>query len=243
MNEQTILFDLDDTLVHCNKYFFRIIEQLAEDLAERFPHFCTSDEVKEKQLELDLASVHINGFTTEHFPESFVDTYRYFCRKAGTNPEADMEEQYRQLAKSVYDMPIEPYPSMIETLEALQKDGHELVLYTGGVEEVQLRKVHQLGLEAFFADRIHVASHKNSQFLNRIIEQEKWLRSRTWMVGNSLRTDIVPALENGIHAVFIPAEQEWQYNVVDVQATPSGVFETVSSLSAVPGLIRAFASV
>ncbi len=237
--EQTIIFDLDDTLVHCNKYFFQIIEQFTADLSDRFHSGITASEVKAKQLELDLASVHVNGFTTEHFPQSFVDTYRYYCRESGTEADPSLEKAYRTLAKSVYDMPIEPYPRMIETLERLQRDGHELVLYTGGVEEIQSRKVNQLGLEAFFADRIHVTAHKNSAFLNQIIEQENWLRSRTWMVGNSLRTDIVPALENSIHAVFIPAELEWQYNVVNVNTTPAGVFETVSSLSEVPSVIHA----
>lgn len=241
--QQTVIFDLDDTLVHCNKYFFGIIDQFAAELAELFSHSCTTNDVKNKQLELDIASVHVNGFTTEHFPQSFVDTYHYYCREYGMMPDTTLEQHYRELAKSVYEMPIEPYPSMIETLEALQNDGHQLVLYTGGVEEIQLRKVNQMGLEAFFANRIHVTAHKNSHFLNQMIEHENWLRSRTWMVGNSLRTDIVPALENGIHAVFIPAKLEWQYNVIEVHSEPSGVFETVANLSDVPALIRAHSHV
>jgi putative hydrolase of the HAD superfamily len=60
------------------------------------------------------------------------------------------------------------------------------------------------------------------------------------MIGNSLRTDIVPALESGIHAIFIPADNEWNYNIVEVKSEPAGAYLTISSLNQVPNAINAY---
>lgn len=241
MKPQTIFFDLDDTLVHCNKYFDLVIHRFAKLLADWFSSGRLAPEtVKRKQLELDLASVEVNGFTTEHFPQSFVDTYLYFSRSLDRAPRQAEQDQVRALGKSVYDMKIEPYPHMVETLQTLQDEGHLLYLYTGGVPEVQFKKVVHLGLEAFFGDRIHVTRHKTNEAMEEMLSRLKVNREASWMIGNSLRTDIVPALEAGIHAVYIPASIEWQYNIVKVESRPQGAYLTLSSLKEVPDAIRSY---
>ncbi|MNN57615.1 hypothetical protein D3C81_1726100 [compost metagenome] len=60
------------------------------------------------------------------------------------------------------------------------------------------------------------------------------------MVGNSLRTDIIPGLEQGTHVIYIPAPNEWHYNVVDITVKPKGAFLTLSSLNQVPEAIHGY---
>ena len=58
------------------------------------------------------------------------------------------------------------------------------------------------------------------------------------MVGNSIRTDIVPAIEQSINAIYIPAEVEWKYNEVDIKVEPKRAFYRVRSLQEVPDVIN-----
>jgi putative hydrolase of the HAD superfamily len=241
MKKQTLLFDLDDTLIYCNKYFDFVIDQFA-DLMEMWFHSypIAIQEIKEKQAQIDLERVLTSGFAPDHFPQSFVDTYEFFADSTGREKLADEIERLLELGKGVYGHSIEPYPFMIETLSELEAEGHELHLYTGGEVTIQMRKVTEGGLQRFFGDRIHVARHKTIDFLEALIQKHGFDRTSTWMIGNSLRTDVTPALKAGIHTIYMPAVQEWSFNIVDVDVEPQGAFLTLSSLREIPEAIRSY---
>jgi putative hydrolase of the HAD superfamily len=241
MTKQTILFDLDDTLIHCNKYFDLVAEQFADLMETWFHgHHLSMEEVKKKQAEVDLQRVLVSGFAPDHFPQSFIDTYQYYTELTGRPQSKEEIRQLSELGASVYGHSIEPYPYMEETLRELQAQGHELHLYTGGEPSIQMRKVTEAGLERFFQDRIHITRHKNVEFLESLIVRHAWNRTQTWMIGNSLRTDVTPALKCGLHALFMPAAQEWIYNQVEVDVTPAGAYFTLSSLKEIPGTIAGY---
>ncbi|MEO3947861.1 HAD family hydrolase [Gorillibacterium sp. CAU 1737] len=241
MLSQNILFDMDDTLSHCNIYFDMVIDQFSDQLTTWFAAYSlTADAVKDKQYELDTAGVIQQGFTEDHFPISLVETYRHFSKMTG-RPESEEEvEGLLALGKSVYDRNVEPYPDMVETLTALRDQGHRLFLYTGGVESIQKRKVETLRLGDFFGERIFIRQHKNSAALEAILSENGFDRARTWMVGNSLRTDILPALERGIKAIYVPAIREWDYNIVELTTKPPGAYFTVPTLKDVPGTVESY---
>lgn len=214
-----LLFDLDDTLIHCNKYFDLVIDQYAELMVTWFAsHRLSKADVKAKQLELDLAGIHIEGFTAERFPESFADTYDHYSALFGRELSAEERQRVLDLGYTVYDSEFELYPDVVDTLFRLQAEGHSLSLYTGGVETIQRGKVEKVNLGPFFEDRIYVAQHKNQDALEGILQSTDFDRSRTWMIGNSLRTDIVPAIACGIGAIYIPALSSWAYDEVDAPA-------------------------
>ncbi|WP_438446195.1 HAD family hydrolase [Gorillibacterium sp. sgz5001074] len=238
MMPQTILFDLDDTLIHCNKYFDAVLDQFADLLSVWFgAHRLGLEDIKKKQLEIDIAGVNIHGFTTDHFPVSLVKTYEYFSNLYGRERSQAEEEELLALGKSVYDLEVEPYPSMVETLDRLQADGHRLYLYTGGVTAHQHKKIKSVQLEKYFGDRIFVRQHKTAEALEEIVREMSFDRSSTWMIGNSIRTDVVPALKAGLNCIHIPAIQEWEYNNVEITEEPKGVFLRLQALSEVPDAI------
>jgi putative hydrolase of the HAD superfamily len=239
--KQTILFDLDDTLIHCNRYFFMIIDQFAEWMADRFRREGLDPaEVRRVQAELDIAGVQVVGFDSEHFPRSFVETYRHFAARFGAKPAREDEETVWRLGRSVYELETEPYPHMEETLKRLQEEGHELHLYTGGDPEIQRRKIDRFGLQRFFGSRIHIRRHKDEKALEEIASTCGFDRSRTWMIGNSLRTDVIPALKAGIHAIHVQAEKEWQYNIARIDVEPKGAFIRLKRLKDVPDAIAGY---
>lgn len=241
MSKQTILFDMDDTLIYCNKFFDLVIDQFADQMETWFHGYPFSlEELKKKQAQIDLERVILNGFSPDHFPQSFVDTYEYYSDMTGRAKSQEEIERLRALGSSVYGHSIEPYAHMEETLSELQADGHMLHLYTGGDPAIQMRKVTEAGLERYFADRIHITRHKNVEFLNGLIRSHGFDRKNTWMIGNSLRTDILPALKNGIHAIFMPVEREWEYNQIEIDVKPAGAYFTLTSLSQIPETIRRY---
>lgn len=238
LTEQTILFDLDDTLIHCNKYFDAVLDQFADLVSTWFAasHLPVST-IKQKQLEIDIAGVNIHGFTIDHFPVSLVETYRYFSDVLGRSRSKAEEDQLLALGKSVYELQVEPYPGMAETLESLNAQGHELHLYTGGIASHQHKKIKSVQLERYFGDRIYVRQHKTAEALEEIVLKKGFDRARTWMIGNSIRTDVMPALKAGIHCIHIPAITEWEYNNVEITEKPKGLFLRLPTLQSVPAAI------
>jgi len=236
-----LLFDLDDTLIHCNKYFDLVIDQFAELMADWFRSYGIAKEAfKEKQQELDLAGIQKSGFAAERFPESFAETYDHFSALYGRESDPGERERLLDLGYTVYDSEFELYPDVVETLTRLKQEGHVLSLYTGGDQTIQTKKVEKVNLSPFFEDRIFVAKHKNSEALEQILSALGADRSLTWMIGNSLRTDIVPAIACNIGAVYIPPLSSWAFDLVDVPVEKWERLLRVSSIDEVPAAISAY---
>ncbi|TYP72517.1 HAD family hydrolase [Paenibacillus methanolicus] len=241
MTKQQILFDLDDTLIYCNKYFYHVIDQFVDSMTMWFGGYgLTEMVIREKQTEIDLAGVHADGFKSDHFPESFIGTYRYFASLYGRALSSVEEDFLWKLGRSVYEHQVEPYPHMEETLDALATSGHELHLYTGGELLIQERKIKAMQLERYFDKRIYVRSRKNIEAMEDIIATGGFDRATTWMIGNSIRTDIVPALTAGIHAIHMKTDSEWVFNIVGIDVAPKGAFFTLEALKEVPDTIHGY---
>ncbi|WP_410511038.1 HAD family hydrolase [Paenibacillus sp. BR2-3] len=239
---QQVIFDLDDTLVHCNKYFDLILGQYFEMMSDWFKDFGpTTGELRSKQVEIDVETVSASGLASDNFPKSLIATYRFFCTKFGRPAEAFQEQQLMKLGLSVYDQEIEAYPGMVETLDTLKQEGHNLYLYTGGDDTIQKRKIEQMKLDAYFDDRIFIRKHKNVESLEEILASHQFDRKRTWMIGNSLRTDVLPAVTAGINSIYLKQQNEWLYNLIELQREMQQAVMTISSIREVPPVIRSSA--
>lgn len=235
---QQILFDLDDTLIYCNRYFFRAIHECTSLIQDWINHpVVTYEKIKTMHSFIDTKLISETGFKSDHFPQSFVDTYLHFSQLVERKPVKNEVEQLWDKGRAVYFHQTEPYPHMQETLQHLQDEGHELHLYTGGEPDIQWRKINDMGLESFFNTRIHIRQKKNTAALEQLLTDLKLPRSQTWMIGNSIRNDIVPALSSGIHAIHVEVPEEWAYNIVSVNVTPKGEFITVKGLHEIPAII------
>lgn len=234
-NTFNLLFDLDDTLIHCNKYFDMVIEQFLEWMESWFrPHRLNKEEIKKTQQQFDLAGIQVAGFSADRFPMSFAETYDYYSNLCARKPDPRERQKIIELGYTVYDSEFELYPDVVETLVHLQEAGHKLSLFTGGVEPIQRSKVEKVNLLPFFENRIFVAQHKNSHALERILNSMAFDRATTWMIGNSLRTDIIPAIECGIGAVYIPPLSEWAFDQIEVPVKETDRFVRLQSIQQVP---------
>ncbi|MCR2802855.1 HAD family hydrolase [Paenibacillus soyae] len=240
--KQHILFDLDDTLIYCNKYFFYVVDQFVDAMTTWFggSSLVTSGAIRDKQTEIDIALIGETGFKSEHFPQSFLETYIYFSDLTGRKRSAVEKDFLWKLGISVYEHETEPYPNMEHTLDELANAGHELHLYTGGELLIQQRKIDRMGLERYFSSRIYIRQKKNNDALEQILKTGQFDRDHTWMIGNSIRTDVVPALTAGIHAIHMRMQEEWQYNLVQIDVKPRGAFFTLDQLKDVPETIHRY---
>ncbi len=212
-----LMFDLDDTLIHCNIYFDQVIDRFVDLMEQWFTNnVIPREEIKKTQLEFDLAGIQSKGFKAERFPESFLETYEFYCHLTGRSTRTEEQSSLWRLGYSVYDSDFRLYPHVFQTLNQLQREGHVLHLYTGGDSKIQRKKVEKVNLAPFFHNRIFVAQHKNSEALEAILREHDIHRESSWMIGNSYRTDIIPALECEIGAIYIPPISSWAFDQVPI---------------------------
>jgi putative hydrolase of the HAD superfamily len=238
-NQQTLIMDLDDTLVHCNKYFKESKKKFVSQMQKWFKAL-SKKEIIQKHSEIDLKSVEKYGLQSSVYPDTYVETYKYFCKKFGRKMEEKEIKQVRRIGERVFQQKVQPLPYMKEVLNKLREDGHQLYLFTGGDLENQRRKIKQLDLGTYFENRVFIFEHKNINALKKVLKKIKPEMNSTWMIGNSLKTDIKPAIELGINAIHIPSEIEWSYNIVDIEVEPRGVFAELKSLLHLPDYLREF---
>ena len=196
-----LLIDADDTLWENNVYFERVIDQFIAHLDH--PHL-THVEVREviNEIERDRAREH--GYGTASFTRNL---HTAFERLA---PERSSEMDFawiNGLGRSITEHDIEVIEGVPETLEYLQ-DRHRLVMFTKGNQEEQMRKKERSGLGAFFHD-VRVVKEKDAATYEAMATELASPKRDIWMIGNSPRSDINPALTAGLNAVWIPHDATW----------------------------------
>ena len=116
------------------------------------------------------------------------------------------------------DHPIEFLPDVPQTLQYLSTR-HRLILVTKGAIEEQSGKIERSGLKEYF-EATEIVAEKNSEVYDSLVEKHRLSRNSTWMIGNSPRSDINPALAAGLHAVFVPHGDTWILEHEEVNAAP-----------------------
>ena len=218
-------FDADDTLWE-NEVFYRLTE---EQFTGLLTDFADPDHLSERLLAAERRNLGHYGFGIKGFTLSMIETAIEV-----TNGRVPSEIIGRILAagRELHSHPIEVLPHAAETLEGLS--GHyEVVLITKGDLFDQERKLAQSGLGDFF-DAVEIVSDKTSDTYRRIFSGQT--EGSAMMVGNSVKSDIVPAIDAGYWGIHVPHDLEWD---IEKAALPdrSPYFRQIGSLGELPGLI------
>lgn len=196
-----LIFDADDTLWENNIYF----ESAFDEFVAFLDHSTmTGDEVRGVLDEIELVNNRIHGYGSLNFGRNLRECYRRLAQRA-IEP-ADLE-QVMGIATRIMQHPIELLPDVKETLEYLAVR-HDLLLFTMGHPEEQKLKIDQSGLAIYFGHTA-IVKEKDSASYRRLVSGNRLDPARTWMIGNSPKSDINPALEAGIGAVYVPHERTW----------------------------------
>lgn len=205
---QFLLIDGDDTLWENNVYFEQAIEEFIDFLAHSS---MTRGQVRASLDEVERMNVTVHGYGSAAFTKNLQQTYE---RLADRDLRADDIEHVLQLGQRIANQPVQLIPHVAETISYLA-DRHDLMLLTKGHPEEQRLKIERSGLESRFA-AIAVVDEKGVQTYRAIVQERHLDPTRTWMIGNSPRSDINPALQAGLNAVFIPHEHTWRLEKEEV---------------------------
>ena len=211
---QTLLFDADDTLWENNIYFERAIAAFISYLDHRIH---TAEEVREHLNHVERATVATFGYGLQSFRRSLVTCFEQLSDAPMTEAK---HQRILSFANSIAEQEIELLPEVKQTLSQLVQR-HRLLLVTKGDEGEQRAKLERSGLQGFF-EGVEVLGEKHESAYRLLIEHHRCEPASTWMVGNSPKSDVNPALAAGLNAVFIPHDFTWVLEHETVALPPPG---------------------
>lgn len=203
--QPTLVFDGDDTLwrtmplyTTAKRRFFAYMVELGFDAK------CVEDAFEAR----DVKNVAAWGFTVERFRRSMVETFEEFIRRKGEAPTLRTAERVSRIATSVSRNKTRRMPGAREILQQL-RGRCRLVLLTKGEYALQEQRIAESGLGEFF-ERVVIVEHKDRSTFEQVQRELHSPAASMWSIGDSLRSDVRPALQAGLNAVWIPQET-WGY--------------------------------
>jgi len=209
---QYLLIDADDTLWENNIYFERAFELFCEFLNHSS---LTPPEVRAVLDEIEIVNAQIHGYGSKNFGRNLKQCYE---RLAERDIRPDDLDRVMRLAEAILDQPLEIIDGVADTLEYLSQR-HDLTLFTKGDPEEQKLKVDRSGLAIYFGHTA-IVKEKNAAAYKRLVAERGLPAERTWMIGNSPKSDINPALDAGLNAVFVPHAHTWTLERGELRTGP-----------------------
>lgn len=204
-SRQHLLIDGDDTLWENNVYFERTIVA--------FIAFLDHSTLAPAEVRLVLDEIERTaGYGTAAFARSLEATYRRLCEREVT--EGDVA-QVHAFANEIRAHPMELLAGVAETLTYLAPR-HDLVLVTKGDADEQRLKIEASGLEPLFR-RAVIVPEKDVATYQELIHELELTPDQAWMIGNSPKSDINPALAAGLNAIFVPHANTWRLEEQELQ--------------------------
>lgn len=206
---QHLILDADDTLWENNIYF----EQAFDEFCEYLNHSSlTPDEIRSVLDEIEVVNNKIHGYGALNFARNLGECFVKLAERAIA--EHDIEK-VKAMAHRILEQEVVLMPGVAETLPLLS-ERHELTLFTKGHPDEQNRKIDLSGLRPLFA-HCEVVREKNREAYLQLAEVRGFDHRHTWMIGNSPKSDINPALAAGLGAVFVPHERTWTLEREDLR--------------------------
>lgn len=208
------IFDLDDTLIYSHHYYsiakLDFAKFVLDSLGPRVPDAKAIIELAEKK---DNTLIGTLGFSPKRFPTSFVQAFEEIAKTMHVSP-GDLEfgkSKSYEIGSRVFNM-LYRSKSLVDnaskTLDFLLDNRDELFLLTMGDKAVQEDKVENCGIKKWFGENIYVVPQDKGPMMQKLSSEAD--KSRVWYVGNSMKSDILPAINSGIGAVYVPFEA-WQF--------------------------------
>lgn len=205
---RAIAFDADDTLWDCQSFFVSVEQEYCKLLAP----WATEKEVSEKLFMTESANMPLLGYGCKAFTLSLIENA---IRVSGGAVTSEVTKQILELGYSLLKLSAEPLPEVVTTLSTLYKQrSYRLALFTKGELLDQENKLQRSGLVSYF-DHVEIVSDKTPKAFRRLCDNLQIEPHELLMVGNSFKSDIVPALEIGAMAVHIPFHITWKLEHTD----------------------------
>lgn len=224
-----IAFDADDTLWPNQPHFDNVEAQLFAILA----HCGEPAAISRSLYEVQLRNMHLFGYGAKSFMLAMIETAIQLTGGSVTGAEV---QQIIDLGKRLLDFPIEPLPGVVEVLTELKQRGEQLMVLTKGDLFDQESKLARSGLGDFFA-YVEIVSEKNDATYQRILDRHGVLAQEFVMIGNSLKSDVLPVARLGGQAIHVPYHVTWVHEEVAVEKLTGIQFQQVTDLTDILALL------
>jgi putative hydrolase of the HAD superfamily len=214
---QHLIIDADDTLWENNIYFERAFDNFIDFLAHSS---MTPAEIRAALDEIELANAKVHGYGSENFARNLCQCYERLVEREIQPGDVD---RIMALATEIMAQPIELIDGVRETLEYLSQR-HDLTLFTKGHPEEQKLKIDRSELGIFFGHTA-IVKEKDAGSYRRLVEERNFDSGKAWMIGNSPKSDINPALEAGLNAVFVPHARTWHLEHTELRTGPGRLLQ------------------
>lgn len=224
----TIAFDADDTLWH-NERFFKLTK---EGFAELLADYADADHLEERLLAAEKRNLSRYGFGIKGFTLSMIETA---IEVSGAELPASVVKSILEAGRDMLNHPVELFPGVGEAVDRLSKT-HRLVIVTKGDLFHQERKVAASGIADYFSG-VEIVSDKSPETYRSVFARYGEGAGSSLMIGNSLKSDVIPAIEAGAWGVYVPHELTW---VIEHAAAPADHprYREISAVSELPALVE-----
>ena len=221
MNKKIIAFDADDTLWHNEPYF----DEAQAKFCELFQDFASKQEILLLILKHQVTNLPLYGFGIKAFTLSMIEAALEL-----TNHQINgiVIEKIIAIGKDLLQKPVELLPNVTEVLEQL-KGKYKLVVATKGDFKDQHRKLHDSGLGHYF-HHIEVMSDKTDLDYTKMLHRLECESEDFIMIGNSLKSDVLPVLNIGGTGIHIPYHTTWEYEKIDFEIKHDN-FKAIANLT------------
>ena len=210
MTRQYLIVDADDTLWENNIYFERAFEEFVSFLAHSS---LEPKEVRDILDEVEQTNARIHGYGSLNFGRNLTQCFQHLAEREVLDGDL---KTVMGFAERILECPMEVIPGVRDTLEYLS-ERHDLTLFTKGHPDEQKLKIDRSGLGGFF-QHTAIVKEKDSAAYQRLVTDRGMDAAVTWMIGNSPKSDVNPALEAGLNAVFVPHAHTWVLEKQELRA-------------------------
>jgi len=222
-------FDADDTLWHYERLYAETQAKVANLLAP----FGASEEIDAHLDRVELGNVHLYGYGIKGFALSMIEAATELGNGQLSTKDVQAIISYAKEMLEAGVQLIEHVPEIVSELTAK----YHLAIITKGDLLEQETKVSRSGLASYF-QQVEIVGQKTPETYARILKNFNIAPERFLMIGNSLRSDILPVLELGGNAVYIPYDTTWVHELVDAPSTEHAGFYQLEHIGELPALLE-----
>ena len=199
----TLFIDADDTLWENNVYYLRSTATFCTLMSSYGVSPTVVDEALHEQ---EMAEVPTLGYGPDAHIAALKSTTRNLL--SGHEDIDRIAKRAQRVGRDLLSAPVLLLPGVRKALGRLAH-AHDLILVTKGVDRIQLDKLQRSGLGQFFSQQ-HVVPEKNAGIYSNLLARVGSDKRNTWMIGNSPKSDINPAIEAGLRAIYVPHSSTWR---------------------------------
>lgn len=232
---EVVAFDGDDTLWHSESHFVDAHQRFCALLA---PYVDDPARIDDQVIATERQNLDLYGYGSKAFTLSLIETAIMLTEGRVT---ADEISAILELGKRLLDHPVELLDGVEEVVDEMAASGRRLIIVTKGDLFHQEAKVAGSGLADRF-ERVEIVSEKDVTTYRRVMDAVGVEPSRFFMVGNSVKSDVLPVVELGGHAAHLPYTFTWEFeHVPDADAARQG-FHELASIHDLPALVESLSS-